>query len=157
MARRYLGTVLTLLIAGTAGAQQVHVREEMLPNGMKLVLVPRHDRPPSRAGGWRRSARSTSAPGITGISHLFEHMMFKGTQDDRHARLREGRALIDEQDAVRDEMRAEYAMMRGRCGAARFGDIYDPANRTPRYRELKAQDREAWSPSSGTSSRTRST
>jgi len=41
--------------------------------------VERHD-DPSVAGGWVAHVGSANErPGITGIAHLFEHMMFKGT------------------------------------------------------------------------------
>ena len=66
--------------------------EHTLSNGMKLVLVPRH-LSPTVAGGWVAHVGSANErPGITGISHLFEHMMFKGYARDRHPRLRQGRA-----------------------------------------------------------------
>jgi len=46
---------------------------------MRLLMVERHDEP-SFAGGWiAHVGSSNERPGITGISHLFEHMMFKGT------------------------------------------------------------------------------
>src|SRR3954469_5155139 len=60
-------------------AQQVPVVETTLSNGMKLLLVERHD-DPAVAGGWVAHVGSANErPGITGIAHLFEHMMFKGT------------------------------------------------------------------------------
>ena len=60
-------------------AQKVPVMEKTLANGMKLLLVERHD-DPAVAGGWvAHVGSSNERPGITGIAHLFEHMMFKGT------------------------------------------------------------------------------
>ena len=74
--------------------------------------------------------------GITGISHLFEHMMFKGTRvigtKDIDADLR----IIDEQEKVRAEMRAEMKAMRERQRRGEIDDIAKPENQTPRYREL---------------------
>ena len=59
--------------------QKVPVKEHFLSNGMKVLLVERHDAP-SIAGGWvARVGSANERPGITGIAHLFEHMMFKGT------------------------------------------------------------------------------
>ena len=74
-----------LALAGTIGlaaslhAQKVPVIEKSLPNGMTLLMVERHD-DPTIAGGWVAHVGSANErPGITGIAHLFEHMMYKGT------------------------------------------------------------------------------
>ena len=70
----------SLSVGGLSGlAQQVPVTEHILSNGMKLLLVERHDEP-TISGGWVAHVGSANErPGITGIAHLFEHMMFKGT------------------------------------------------------------------------------
>lgn len=82
MAKRYLLTALAvLLVAGALGAQQVKVREDVLPNGMKLLLVERHDSPTVSCGWVAKVGSVNESPGITGISHLFEHMMFKGSEN----------------------------------------------------------------------------
>ena len=61
------------------GAQQVAVKEHQLSNGMKVLLLERNDAP-SISGGWvARVGSVDERPGITGMAHLFEHMMFKGT------------------------------------------------------------------------------
>ena len=66
-------------LAFTVNAQQVPVVEKQLSNGMKLLMVERHD-DPSVSGAWLAHVGSANErPGITGIAHLFEHMMFKGT------------------------------------------------------------------------------
>jgi predicted Zn-dependent peptidase len=74
--------VLTGLVtaAGSAVAQKVAVEEFTLPNGMQFLLVPRADQPNVVSAGWvARVGSVNERPGITGISHFFEHMMFKGT------------------------------------------------------------------------------
>ncbi len=63
-----------------ASAQKVEPEIFVLENGMKFLLVPRHDQPNVIAAGWVAKVGSVNErPGITGISHFFEHMMFKGT------------------------------------------------------------------------------
>ena len=87
-----IAIVLALLcaISVTARAQQVPVVEKTLANGMRLLMVERHDEP-TVAGGWVAHVGSSNERlGMTGIAHLFEHMMFKGTTDDRHDGLQEG-------------------------------------------------------------------
>ena len=79
---RFLLALLVLLVlaAAPAVAQKVEVDELTLDNGMKFLLVPRTDQPNSIACGWVAQVGSVNErPGITGISHFFEHMMFKGT------------------------------------------------------------------------------
>src|SRR5213592_3908212 len=71
--------LFALLAALPLGAQKVPVVEKQLSNGMRLLMVERHDEP-SFAGGWiAHVGSSNERPGITGTAHLFEHMMFKGT------------------------------------------------------------------------------
>jgi len=68
-----------LLLASFAHAQ-VEVEEFALDNGMTFLLVPRTEQPNNVAAGWVAHVGSVNErPGITGISHFFEHMMFKGT------------------------------------------------------------------------------
>jgi predicted Zn-dependent peptidase len=113
--------------------------EHLLHNGMKLVLVPRH-LSPTVAGGWVAHVGSANEhPGITGISHLFEHMMFKGTHvigtrdDAKDAR------LIDEQEALQAQMRDEMSKLRLQQRRGEIDDMTKPENKTPRYRQLEAK------------------
>ena len=128
------------LAAAIAGAQQVAVREEMLPNGMRLLMVERHDSP-TVACGWVARVGSVNEPqGITGISHLFEHMMFKGTKTIGTSDYAADEKIMARQDAVRAEMEKEYTALRlQRRRGEISGSIYDPANRTPRLKQLQAE------------------
>ena len=61
-------------------AQQVTPEIVTLDNGMEFLLIPRTDEPNTICAGWvAKVGSSNERPGITGISHFFEHMMFKGT------------------------------------------------------------------------------
>ena len=65
------------LIASPTLAQQIEVEEFVLPNGMEFLLLPRHEQPNTITAGWVAKVGSVNErPGITGISHFFEHMMF---------------------------------------------------------------------------------
>jgi predicted Zn-dependent peptidase len=75
--------VLSLLPAALAG-QSVEVIEDKvteatLSNGLKVILVERHDAPVAAFVNWVDVGAVNEVPGITGVSHLFEHMAFKGT------------------------------------------------------------------------------
>ncbi len=140
--QRAVAMMLTLvaLHGGSALAQQVQVREETLANGMKLLMVERHDAPTVTCG-WVAKVGSVNEPqGITGISHLFEHMMFKGTKTIGTSDMAKDADILKQQDAVRAEMEVEYAALRAKLRRGELsGNIYEPENMTPRLQELKAQ------------------
>jgi zinc protease len=50
-----------------------------LSNGLNVILVEDHTVPIISYQTWYRVGSVDEHPGITGISHLFEHLMFKGT------------------------------------------------------------------------------
>jgi zinc protease len=50
-----------------------------LSNGMTVIMVEDHTVPVVSYQTWFRVGSVDEYPGITGISHLFEHLMFKGT------------------------------------------------------------------------------
>ena len=53
---------------------------DVLPNGMVVITEPmKHVRSVS-AGIWIRSGSRSEVPGLTGIAHFIEHMLFKGTE-----------------------------------------------------------------------------
>jgi predicted Zn-dependent peptidase len=120
-------------------AQEVRVVETNLSNGMKLLMVERHDEP-SIAGGWVAHVGSANEhPGMTGIAHLFEHMMFKGTTTIGTTDAPKDFEILAAQEKIRDEMRAEEAKMRGEIRGGKIDDLLKPENWTPHYRELQKQ------------------
>jgi predicted Zn-dependent peptidase len=120
-------------------AQQVPVIERQLTNGMRLLLVERHDEP-SVAGGWvAHVGSSNEKPGMTGIAHLFEHMMFKGTPTIGTKDYPKDLAIIAAQERIRDEMRAEERKMRVLYRHGEIDDMLKPENTTPRYKELEKE------------------
>jgi len=122
-----------------AAAQKVPVVEKQLANGMRLLMVERHD-DPSVAGGWvAHVGSSNEKPGLTGIAHLFEHMMFKGTPTLGTKDYRQDLEIIAEQERVRDEMRREEKLMRERYRRGEIDDLLKPENKTERYRQLEQQ------------------
>ncbi|HJN90639.1 MAG TPA: pitrilysin family protein [Verrucomicrobiota bacterium] len=144
--RRALGQALGLAIslAGLAPglAQQVPVEERTLSNGMKLLMVERH-RSPAVAGGWvARVGSVNERPGITGIAHLFEHMMFKGTPTIGTSDAKRDAEIIEQQEQVRDAMRLEEGKMRLALRRGEIDDLAKPENKTERYRELEVKFKE---------------
>jgi zinc protease len=56
------------------------VSETVLPNGLKILLLENHKAPLVTFQVWYRVGSRNEAWGKTGISHMLEHMMFKGTE-----------------------------------------------------------------------------
>src|SRR5215475_7497637 len=120
-------------------AQKVPVVEKQLANGMRLLMVERHDEP-TVAGGWvAHVGSSNERPGMTGIAHLFEHMMFKGTQTIGTKNYAKDLEIISAQEKIRDQMREEERKMRQQYRLGEIDDILKPENRTERYKELEKQ------------------
>jgi predicted Zn-dependent peptidase len=66
------------------------ITEGELANGLKVIILEDHSTPAVTAHVWYHVGSKNERPGITGISHLFEHMMFKGSKNvapEEHARI----------------------------------------------------------------------
>ena len=59
------------------GVEQVHAAT--LANGMKVIIWTDRDIPNIAMYNWVRAGSRNEVPGITGLAHFFEHMMFNGT------------------------------------------------------------------------------
>jgi zinc protease len=64
---------------GTASAQTGPVYEEVLPNGLKVFAIRDTNAPLAVFQIWYDAGSINEQVGKTGLSHLLEHMMFKGT------------------------------------------------------------------------------
>jgi len=79
--------VLTLSLAGlvlaalaAAGPITLDVKEQTLGNGMKILVIPNPGVPRVVCHVYYKVGSINERPGITGIAHVHEHMMFKGTK-----------------------------------------------------------------------------
>lgn len=77
--------ILALLIIVTVSASAFAagwdgVKEYKLDNGLKVLLMEEHKAPVATFQIWYRVGSRNELPGNTGMSHLLEHMMFKGTK-----------------------------------------------------------------------------
>ncbi len=70
--------VLSLSIS-EAGLKE-NVFETVLSNGLKVILVENHKAPLLTFQIWYRVGSRNESWGKTGLSHMLEHMMFKGTE-----------------------------------------------------------------------------
>ena len=56
------------------------LRSHRLDNGLRLVLLERHDRPLVAVNVWYHVGSKHEQRGRTGLAHLFEHMLFQGSK-----------------------------------------------------------------------------
>lgn len=81
MNNRLLFAILLCLPAFSISAE-TKVSERILGNGLKVLVQEDHRSPVVVSQVWYKVGSSYEPGGITGISHMLEHMMFKGT--DKH-------------------------------------------------------------------------
>jgi predicted Zn-dependent peptidase len=139
MKKLSLGLLALLLCVQFAAAQKVPVQEIILDNGMRVLLVPRQGDPNIAAGWVARVGSVNERPGITGLSHLFEHMMFKGTHAIGTKDIAANLQLIKEMDEVRAELRKEQQTLILKARLGEIADTKDPKNRSARHQELLAK------------------
>ena len=75
--------VLILLFAGVAGAADVDINYEkfVLDNGLTLVVHEDHKAPIVAVNVWYHVGSKNEKEGKTGFAHLFEHLMFNGSEN----------------------------------------------------------------------------
>ena len=139
MRRIATGLLVLLAFVVPAVAQRVPVQEVTLDNGMRLLLVPRKGDPNIAAGWVARVGSVNERPGITGLSHLFEHMMFKGTHAVGTRDIKANLELLKEMDEVRAQLRAEEQTLIRKARLGEVSDVKDPKYRSERHRQLLAK------------------
>lgn len=81
--KRTLIVPFILLLASwplLAGDLKLEVIEHQLANGLKILMLPRSGVPRVVCHIYYKVGSVNERPGITGIAHVHEHMMFKGTK-----------------------------------------------------------------------------
>lgn len=76
--RRYLWITVALIFILLPAAQALETHT--LPNGLKVILLEEHKAPVATLQVWYKVGSRNEMTGKTGLAHLTEHMMFKGTK-----------------------------------------------------------------------------
>jgi zinc protease len=83
-ARRLFVSLFPLLLLGfsnvAAAAASAAVWEGQLPNGMRVLVKPDHRAPVVVCMVWYKVGSMDETSGQTGVAHVLEHMLFKGTK-----------------------------------------------------------------------------
>jgi predicted Zn-dependent peptidase len=77
-------------LSAPARAVEYGITEHTLPNGLKVLVLEKHSTPVVAVQVWYRVGSHNEWPGVRGIAHLFEHMMFRGSEHygpEEHSRL----------------------------------------------------------------------
>ena len=130
MYRSFQVALVGILLTSAAHSQditQVPVETFELENGMNILLVQRPELTTVSAGWVAHVGSSNERPGITGMSHFFEHMMFKGSDTIGTTSLTEDRRIIEEQEKLQEQIREIYRDQRTR---SRLGEIDAKATRS---------------------------
>jgi len=85
------------------------VKEKTLTNGMKWVVFERHDAPVVSFNLYADVGAANESYGITGISHLLEHMAFKGSKTVGTTDYAKEKPLLEEMDRLYALISAEKA------------------------------------------------
>ncbi len=75
----YVAVLLALPASQAQAGLGDSIVQRTLDNGLKIVVWPDSDIPNVAHYTWFRAGGRNERPGITGLAHYFEHMMFNGT------------------------------------------------------------------------------
>lgn len=78
---KFLSAILLLALASVAMAQRVDFKETRLANGLRVITVEDHNAPVIAVDVTYNVGSRNERQGRTGFAHLFEHMMFKGSEN----------------------------------------------------------------------------
>ncbi|MBM4159554.1 MAG: insulinase family protein [Ignavibacteria bacterium] len=131
MYRRILFFLLSIcLLAFSMGwgqdgfkAVQKQVIEYQLKNGLKFLILPRHDAPVVSFNTYVDVGSVNENRGITGLAHIFEHLAFKGTSDIGTRDFKKEKAALDALDKAWAAWRAE-ANKGSRADSTKVGNLH---------------------------------
>ncbi len=99
LTRLFLASLFLLFLCQTGVGQiQFPVEKHMLDNGMTVLISEDHSAPVVSFQMWYHVGSKNERPGITGISHLCEHMMFRGSKNlgpEEHSRIVQANGGVD--------------------------------------------------------------
>ena len=137
----YVAILSTLVCAQNLFSQQVEPEVFTLDNGMKFLLLPRTAEPNNVAVGWLAKVGSVNErPGITGLSHYFEHLMFKGTNTIGTSDVAADAEFTRIESLLRDKMlQIVWGDQYDRFQNGEIDDPWDEANDTPQLAALRKE------------------
>src|ERR1041385_1254952 len=107
-----LRVLLFALLPGLLAAQSLKdfekkVTEFTLANGLKFLVIERHDAPVVSFHTYVNAGAVDDPTGRTGLAHMFEHMAFKGTPNIGSKNWLAEKKALDAIEQVYDRLDAE--------------------------------------------------
>src|SRR5918997_845561 len=68
-------------VAAQAAPIDIPFERHVLPNGLRLIIHEDHKAPIVAVNVWYHVGSKNEKPGRTGFAHLFEHLMFNGSEN----------------------------------------------------------------------------
>jgi len=114
--RSGLSLVLFLMAAAIVQAQSFdalksRVKTHVLANGMKFIVLERHEAPVASFHVYADVGSANESYGITGISHILEHMAFKGTQTVGTTNYEQESQVLAQLDSAHAALKAEQSKL----------------------------------------------
>jgi len=78
---RFLFAFLAAAVVAGPAAAQGAVQERILANGLRVIVKEDHRAPTAVHMVWYRAGSMDEVSGTSGVAHVLEHMMFKGTKN----------------------------------------------------------------------------
>ncbi|MDB9526362.1 pitrilysin family protein [Oscillatoria sp. CS-180] len=111
------------------------VSEFTLDNGMKFIVLERHQAPVVSFMLYADVGAVNEADGATGIAHYLEHLAFKGTQQIGTTNYAAEKALLDEMDAIFDQLLAAEAAGQAEVAETLRSQLLDLRQQASQYVE----------------------
>lgn len=108
--------LVALLALPAVASPELPVRRFVLSNGLTVLFLPRPQAPVFTGYLLARVGSVNEWPGITGGSHLLEHLMFKGTRRLGTLDFKAEKPVLDRIDRLASQMRREQALLRTAYG-----------------------------------------
>lgn len=77
---RFLAMLAVILTAAAPAQADEQVTSYRLDNGMEVVVVEDHRAPVVVHMVWYKAGSADEKPGVSGVAHFLEHLLFKGTK-----------------------------------------------------------------------------
>src|SRR6056297_2631000 len=77
--RAFILALLGVVVALPAAAEE-RITDFTLDNGMQVVVIEDHRAPVVVQMVWYRAGSADETPGVSGVAHFLEHLLFKGTE-----------------------------------------------------------------------------
>jgi predicted Zn-dependent peptidase len=123
-----VATLLALVAVAFSGEITLDVKEHVLGNGMKILMIPKPGVPRVVCHVYFKVGSINERSGITGIAHLHEHMMFKGTEVMGVTDFAKDHAIDMQIDALMDKIYHEKYWKADGGDKAKIAELEKQAN-----------------------------